>query len=74
MSDKTLYFSNTGNEVIKIEVTNGSGFPEIVNASSMETTWMWVGKTYNFKLTKGREVRHFKYVATRYRSKVFLTV
>jgi len=56
-----LYLSNTGDQVIKVEIPAANNYAQMVNASNIDSVTLNVGQTYNFKMTKARDVKHVNY-------------
>jgi hypothetical protein len=54
-------FSNTGDFIIRVEILSAN-IDKFLSASSIERINMYIGRTYNIKLTQGRIVKNTKYV------------
>ena len=60
MSSVSLALSNTGDAIIRTEITTAN-FDKYLMASSIEKVTLNIGQTYNIRLTQGRTVKNTKY-------------
>ena len=56
----SVYFSNTGESVIRVQIADVN-FDKYLAASSTEKVDLNVGITYNIKLTEGHILKNTKY-------------
>ena len=61
MSSVSVDFSNTGDNIIHLQITTAN-IDKYVAAVSIERFSLNIGQTYNIKLTQGRIVKNTKYV------------
>jgi len=61
MSSVGVDLSNTGDSIIRVQITSAN-IDKYMSASSIERITLNIGQTYNLKLTSGRIVKNTKYV------------
>jgi len=61
MSSVGVDLSNTGDSIIRVQIT-GANIDKYMSASSIERITLNIGQSYNLKLTSGRIVKNTKYV------------
>lgn len=57
----SVYLSNLGDNIIRVEITSAN-IDTFLSAASIEKINMNIGQTYNIKMTQGRVVKNTKYV------------